>query len=105
MANTYTNLLYNIVFSTKNKMPMIFPELEENLYAYLSGIIRDKNGTLIQLGGTTDHIHIAAKLRPSLSIADMLRSIKSNSSKWLNEQHQNKDKFAWQDGFCTTTLL
>ncbi|OVE81841.1 transposase [bacterium K02(2017)] len=104
MTNTYTNHIYHIVFSTKNRLPLITPDLKEKLYNYIGGIIQEEKGVLISIGGMPDHIHICVKLKACVSISEMLRKIKSNSSKWVNELLKNNPKFAWQNGFGSFTV-
>ncbi len=103
MPNTYTNLLYHIVFSTKNREPLITDDLTEELYKYIGGIIRAEGGVQLEIGGIADHVHILAKFKPSLSVSDMLRLIKANSSKWANED-KSKNRFAWQEGFSAFSV-
>ena len=102
MPNTYTNLLYHIVFSTKDRAPLITENLKEELYKYTSGIIRDEGGVNLEIGGIEDHIHLLAKFKASVSVSDMLRLIKANSSKWANERTQGE--FAWQEGYAAFTV-
>ncbi len=85
MASTYTNLLFHIIFSTKERRPFINAKLRDELHPYIGGIIRDLKGEPIEIGGVEDHIHILAKLPATLSVADAMREIKSNSSKWAGE--------------------
>src|SRR5262245_16625154 len=82
MPSTYTNLLYHVIFSTKERRPFITSELRERLHPYIGGIIRDAGGEPIEIGGVADHVHILAELPSTLAVADALRLIKSNSSKW-----------------------
>jgi len=104
MANTYTNLLYHIIFSTKDRIPLITDDLREELYKYMGGIVRGEKGILISIGGMPDHVHLAAKFKAGISMSDMLRKIKANSSKWANEKLNNRSKFAWQNGFGAFTV-
>ena len=104
MAGTYTNLLYHIVFSTKNRQESITPELEEELYQYIGGIIRGIEGICLEINGMADHIHILVKLPPKIAISNALRDIKANSSKWLNETKANMPRFSWQDGYSAFTV-
>ena len=83
--STFTKLSYHIVFSTKHRSKLIAESFCERLYEYIGGIIRAKNGHLIEIGGIEDHIHILANLSPTKSISDTIRDIKANSSKWKNE--------------------
>lgn len=104
MPSTYTNLIYHIVFSTKQRLPLISADLQDELYRYIGGIIRGEGGTLLEIGGTADHIHILAKLKPSKSISEMLNRIKANSSKWANEEKMEIRKFGWQEGYSAFTV-
>jgi putative transposase len=99
MANSFTNLLYHLVFSTKDREPLIRDDWRDKLYAYLGGIVREERGILIQGGGTADHVHLLIKLPPSAAVADLLRLVKANSSKWANETGAAVGKFAWQAGY------
>jgi REP element-mobilizing transposase RayT len=104
MAGTYTNLLYHIVFSTKERRQLITPAIEGELFDYIGGIIRGLKGVQLEIGGIADHIHVLAKFKPTLSLSDAVRDIKANSSKWLNEEKAKIYKFAWQDGFAAFTV-
>jgi REP element-mobilizing transposase RayT len=96
MSQTLTNLIYHVVFSTKNRINLLTPEISLELYPYVGGILNGENGKLIQIGGTPNHVHILCKIHPSSSVSDMLRHIKGNSSKWL---HEKGVCFAWQKGY------
>jgi REP element-mobilizing transposase RayT len=104
MPSTYTNLLYHLVFSTKERRPFITPELQHELHPYRGGIILDARGVPLEIGGVADHVHILAKLPATLSIADALRLIKSNSSKWAGERPDVVRTFAWQEGYAAFTV-
>jgi putative transposase len=104
MAGTYTNLLYHVVFSTKERRQFITPAIEADLYGYIGGIVRNQKGILLEINGATDHIHLLAKFKPNLAVSDIIRDIKANSSKWLNEEKSRFHKFGWQDGFAAFTV-
>ncbi len=99
MSETLTNLLYHIVFSTKMRMNMITPELAKELYPYIGGIIRGEKGKLLKIGGTSDHVHLLAVFHPSKSVSEMVKRIKGNSSRWINESRLIPHKFEWQRGY------
>jgi putative transposase len=101
---TFTKLLYHIVFSTKHRHKSISPSFSHRLYEYIGGTIRAQNGHLLEIGGVDNHIHILAHLPATKSISDMVRDIKSNSSKWCNELAENSFKFEWQKGFGIFTV-
>jgi REP element-mobilizing transposase RayT len=95
MASTLTNLLYHVVFSTKNREPIITAPIRENLYKYIGGIIRGEGGILLEIGGTPDHVHLVTRFKSEPSVATMIKIIKSKSSKWLNEQPKRPGRFEW----------
>ena len=103
MPNTYTNLLFHIVYSTKYRKPLIKAEWRDDLYGYMGGIIRDEKGTLLCAGGMPDHVHLLAKLPPTIAVSDMLRLIKANSSKWAGERDDVR-YFEWQEGYAAFSV-
>ena len=86
MASTLTNLIYHVVFSTKERERSISAKLRDRLYGYIGGIIRGEGGRLLAIGGAADHVHILCRFPPTAAVSQMLRRIKGNSSKWLNER-------------------
>lgn len=102
--STYTNLLFHIIYSTKYRKPAIRSEWQDDLYGYIGGIVRDQKGTLLKIGGIEDHVHLLAKLSPTIAISDVLRTIKSNSSKWINERSDVSRKFEWQSGYAAFSV-
>jgi REP element-mobilizing transposase RayT len=104
MANTYTNLLYHVVFSTKNRIPLIGKAMQDDLYAYVGGIVRGEEGVLLEIGGMPDHVHLLIRLRPTAAIAEILHRVKAKSSKWANTQQKRLRKFGWQDGYSAFTV-
>jgi len=96
MASSLTNLLYHIVFSTKERIPLIHEDLEEPLYDYIGGILRGQRGILLEIGGMPDHVHILLSLPSTLSIAKALQLIKGGSSKWVHETFPEHRLFGWQ---------
>ena len=103
MADTYTSLLYHIVFSTKNRAPIITKDIKSPLYEYIGGVVRSERGSLLEIGGVEDHVHLLARFKPISAIADTIRLIKTNSSKWLNESIVS-DRFQWQTGYGAFTV-
>ena len=104
MASTYANLLYHLVFSTKNRIPLITQTMQPDLYSYVGGIFRGKGGTLLEIGGMTEHVHLLTKLKPTKSISEKLNRIKANSSKWVNEEKPKMRKFGWHDRYAAFSV-
>ena len=99
MASTLTNLLVHAVFSTKGREPIITDRYRDRLHAYIGGIIRNEGAKLLSIGSMSDHVHLAMKIRSNQAIAELVRKIKANSSKWINENQFCKTKFSWQNGY------
>ena len=102
--STFTNLLFHIVYSTRYRRPTIEKRWQDELYGYVGGIIREHKGTLLCMGGVQDHVHLLAKLSPTIAISDMLRLIKANSSKMINETLRPRIPFVWQSGYAAFSV-
>ena len=99
MANTFISIYIHIVFSTKNRVRAIAPENEETIWRYMGGICRTHGAKALRIGGMEDHIHLLIGLPAVLSISELLRRLKGESSKWITATFQNQKAFAWQDGY------
>ena len=102
--STHTCLTYHVVFSTKYRKRMIHQDWRDDLYAYIGGIIRGEKGILLEIGGIEDHIHVLAGFHPATSVAEMVKRIKGNSSKWINEESKTHQRFSWQAGYGAFTV-
>ncbi|QEG40518.1 IS200/IS605 family transposase [Roseimaritima ulvae] len=102
--STYTNLLFHVVYSTKYRKRQIREAWQDELYNYIGGIIRDEKGVLLRIGGIEDHVHLLARFSPTIAVSDMLRLIKCNSSKWVNERDDVRTKFEWQTGYSAFSV-
>jgi REP element-mobilizing transposase RayT len=103
-VGSYTKLLYHVVFATKYRRGTIRDEFRRELYEYIGGVIRHRSGALLEIGGVEDHVHLLANLPASKAVSDVIRDIKSNSSKWLNERDDIPQIFEWQKGFGAFTV-
>ena len=105
---SFTKLTYHIVFGTKFRRKSICNEFVEPLYEYIGGTIRNRKGSLIQIGGVEDHLHLLVTLPPTITVADAVRDIKANASKWVNENREETknpgDNFEWQIGYGAFTV-
>lgn len=104
MANTYTSLHYHIVFSTKNRLPYIKPEIEQRVWEYMGGIARHHNLTALQIGGIDDHIHALVMAPPTIAPSQIAQWVKGESSKWIHETFPALRSFAWQEGYGAFTV-
>ncbi|WP_395741804.1 transposase [Prosthecobacter sp.] len=103
MPSTHLSLHCHLVFSTKNREPWLSPPARSCVHEYVGGIIRSSNGIAHAAGGTGDHIHIAAGLRATHCLADVMREVKSESSRWIHEELLLAG-FAWQEGYGAFTF-
>jgi putative transposase len=99
MANTYTQIHIQFVFVVKYRKGLIQTSFKDELYQYISGIIKNNNHKLLAINGMSDHIHVFIGMRPTQSISDLMQDIKGSSSRWINEKKFLPVKFEWQSGF------
>jgi REP element-mobilizing transposase RayT len=99
MSQSFTQLYVHVVFHTKNNMKSIRQESEDELYSYLGGILRNLKSIPLQIGGTSDHIHILCTLPKTMSLADLMEEVKKSSSKWIKSKGPAYSNFFWQDGY------
>jgi len=98
MSSTHLSLHYHLVFRTKNDEPVITSAWRDRLHAYLGGVIRTLGGAPEAIGGVADHVHLLVGLRATHTLADVLRELKSVSSKWVHEE-VGVCSFSWQEGY------
>jgi REP element-mobilizing transposase RayT len=104
MPHSYVNLIYHIVFSTKDRRPAITDDYQPRLYEYIGGIIRTQGGVALAINGMADHVHVLAKLRQDKALSDMIRDFKANASGWMHEIFPEQKDFAWQNGYGAFTV-
>jgi len=104
MANTYTQLYFHVVFAVKRRANHISVDWKDNLYKYISGIVANKSQKMMYINGMPDHLHLLIGTKPNCNLSDLVRDIKANSSRWINEQQLVKGKFEWQTGFGAFTV-
>ena len=104
MSDSYTNLLYHIIFSTKDRRPLITETHQPRLYDYIGGTIRKLGGISLELNGTEDHVHLLTKLRPDKALSDVLRDLKANASGWMHDIFPELKDFSWQRGYGAFTV-
>jgi len=103
MPSTHLSLHYHVVFSTKDRRPLIAPEWRDRLHAYLGGVVRNLDGVAESVGGVEDHVHLLLGLRATHCLSDLVRDVKSVSSRWVHEEIHLAG-FAWQEGYGAFTV-
>jgi putative transposase len=99
MSQSFVQFYSHIVFHTKNNVQSIDEEVEDELCSYLGGILRNYRSIPIQIGGTSDHVHVLCTLPKTMSLADLVEEIKKSSSKWIKSKGPEYTDFYWQDGY------
>jgi len=99
MANTNTQIYIHIVFASEGRQSLIQPEYNDELQKYITGIVSVRKQKLIAINNMPDHLHLLAGLKPDLSLSNLVRDVKANSSKFINEKRWVAGRFSWQEGF------
>jgi putative transposase len=99
MAGTYSQIYIQVIFSPFKHENCIRESWSNELYKYITGIVKNKGQKLIAINGMHDHIHIFLGIKPSIALSDLVRDIKNNASNFINKNHFVKGKFMWQEGY------
>ncbi len=101
--STYTQIMYQIVFSTKNRNPVLIKSNRNELFKYIRGILETKNCLLYQISGVEDHVHILTHIHPSISLSSLIKDIKIASSQFIHDKNLFPAFKGWQDGYGAFT--
>jgi len=104
MAQTLVCLRVHVVFSTKDRRPMITPEVEPELYAYLAGTAKNLDSSCLAAGGTGNHVHLLISQSKNIALSHLMEEIKKSSSKWIKTKAPSLRSFGWQDGYGAFTI-
>jgi REP element-mobilizing transposase RayT len=104
MPQSFASLHYHIIFSTKNREPLLDQTLQPRLYEYIGGILRNHDGILLAAGGMPDHVHLLVGLHREMSVSEGVKLVKANSSKWIHDEFPARRAFSWQVGYGAFTV-
>ena len=99
MANTYTQIHIQTVFTVQDRSCIIRKAWEKELYKYITGIIQNHGHKVLAINGIPDHVHVFFGMRPTESLSDLIQDVKGDSSKWINKKGLVTGRFSWQEGF------
>ena len=99
MAGTYTQIYIQYVFAVKGRENLLQKPWREEVFKYMAGIIKGKGQKAIIVNGVENHVHVFVGLKPSMSISDLVRDIKNNTTNFINEQKYVTKRFQWQEGY------
>ncbi len=104
MPHSFTDILIHAIFSTKGRAAMISDEIRPELLAYMGGVVRKIGGKALLINGPSDHVHMLVRLPADISVAECLRLVKANSSKWVTEKWPERSTFGWQAGYAAFSV-
>ncbi len=104
MGHTFTTLHSHVIFSTKDRSPYLDDEIRSRVFEYMGGIVREMRGVAAIINGVPDHVHMLLQLPADLSLAECLRVVKTNSSRWVHETWPDRQKFGWQSGYGASSV-
>jgi putative transposase len=99
MSQTLTSLLVHLIFSTKNRISIITPDVEPDLLAYMGGILKNYESRLLAAGGTSDHVHLLVSQSKNIALSALMKELKRSSSAWIKTAGKRFRDFHWQDGY------
>lgn len=101
--SSYRQILYHLVFRTKNSRKTLVPEHSKELFAYIMGFIQNKKGFLYRINGMEEHLHILCDLHPTIALADFMQDLKTSSSIWIKQTGKFPKFNGWSDGYAALT--
>jgi len=99
MANTYTQIHIHAIFAVQNRQSLISSDWRDDLYKYITGIVQNHNHKMLQINGMPDHIHVLLGFRPTQSLSELMKYVKQDSTKWINQNKFVNGRFSWQKGY------
>ena len=99
MAGTFSQIYIQIVFAVQGRQNLLPKEWRDEVFKYMAGIIKNKGQKPIIVNGVGDHVHVFVGLKPSIALSDLVRDIKNNSSKFINDHAWVRGRFNWQEGY------
>ena len=97
--NTYTQIHIQFVFAVKYRRALIQPSWKDELHKYITGMIQNKTHKMLQINTMPDHLHMLIGFRPNENMSQLIQVVKSESTKFINDNHLSQQEFGWQDSF------
>jgi REP element-mobilizing transposase RayT len=104
MPHSLSDVLVHVIFSTKERRPMIADDLRARLFGYMGSIVKERKGIPHIINGTKDHVHMLVSIPTTMSVAEMMRFVKGSSSRWVHQEFGKKRGFAWQSGYSVFSV-
>ena len=100
MSHSYNKIWLHVIFSTKERMPLIKPSVESKIHAHMKEQLESCGCILGIINGIHDHVHLLFLQNPKVAVTDVIKQVKANTSYWINEQNLIPEKFSWQTGYA-----
>jgi putative transposase len=100
MAGSFSSVYLHLVFSTRNREPLLAPEQQKPVFAYMAAILRKLGCEFVLVNGIADHVHVICTLPVTLPLADLVRNVKGGSSRWIRDSREGMTDFGWQSGYA-----
>jgi putative transposase len=104
MPQSLAQIYLHIVFSAKNREPLLTDDTRTNVHAYLAGVCKNHDSPALIIGGVEDHVHLLCRLSKTVAVATLIRELKRDSSKWIKEQSATRTDFSWQNGYAAFSV-
>lgn len=104
MPQSLVSLLVHVVFSTKHREALIAPEIEADLFAFMTGVLKKHDSRLLAANGTTDHVHLLISLSKNVALSHLIQELKKSTSRWIKTRGLKFRNFQWQDGYGAFTI-
>jgi REP element-mobilizing transposase RayT len=104
MTHSYRVHFFHWIWSTQGRRQWIVSDVQQRLYSYVGGIVRNYEGSLIEIGGMPDHVHLLIKLNNLDTFSSLIRDVKAHSSLWVHKNFTQLKDFAWQEGYASYSV-
>ena len=104
MPQSLVSLLVHVVFSTKHREALIAPEIEADLFAFMTGVLKNHDSRLLAANGTADHVHLLISLSKNIALSHLIQELKKSTSRWVKTRGLKFRNFQWQDGYGAFTV-
>ena len=104
MAQTLVSLLVHVVFSTQHRADLIRPEIERDLFAFMAGVLKNKESRLLAANGTANHVHLLISQSKNIALSSLIQELKKSTSKWMKTRGTAFKDFHWQNGYAAFSI-
>lgn len=104
MAQTLVSLLVHVVFSTQHRADLIKPEVERDLFAFMAGVLKNKESRLLAANGTANHVHLLISQSKNIALSSLIQELKKSTSKWMKTRGTGFKDFHWQNGYAAFSI-